>query len=1142
MSHLVKAYAKRICQCLVILTAVLPAWPVKAGDSATVESETITNLHELTLAVETRRQFVGSLDLEAVVCAADTGNGKLALQDNSDVVVCESELFQRPFFPGERVHFKVPLCELVRRKWSVAIIVAPVVNNGGIHGATEVTGQVQLTAGLQPIRLFYFNAREPSELVVQYSGPGRPKQPIPASALFRESTNATAGSNQLTQGLDYACYDDMPATINDLQNAQPINSGLATNFDISRRNPKEFVAMQFRGMIEIPSSGTYTFSTLSDDGSELYVGRLQADMNVLASNAPPVAHRLHVREPTAVGETSVWTTLTGRVSFVGEDSNGVNLELQDGNSIFHVGLASLEDIAPPLLQNAEVQATGVCRSINGPDGQNHFGQIAVVNSSNLRILNLAEEQWKKHRLTSIASLPEARPDTGRFIAHLSGTISHLAADGTFTLTDGTGAIQVRALARNGLANGLTVEVLGSGLRYSSSQELRGAFCRKFKPSPELLPTLTTAAQVQQLSASEAARHYPVRVQGVITCLVEWSGAVVQDATRGVFFSFQASYHDGLVPGDYAEIRGVTAVGDFAPVISAESIQVLDHGQFPEAAQPSWKQLISGSLDSQYAEVRGIITGVAGNEVTLLTESGKIKVLMHNMGEATLKHYLNTLVRIRGCLLALWDADTHQVKVGEIVFRNPLIEVDQLPMAEPFSAPVKTISDLLLFDLQASSFQRVKVSGQIVYAHNSQFFLMQGGRGLRFQPVGDNTNLQAGDLVEVVGIPDLNGSSPQLHEAVARQTGIAPLPAAQVWPDANNPEQNRDAIRMQVDARLIDLHHTGLEWVLELQTGLRACRALVSTPDNLAGIFPLGSRLQVTGVYASLNGEHDDALAAFELLLNSSKDIQLLARPSWWNLRRLLYIVAALIGGLAAAALWIKQLHRQVALRTILLEREHAQRERAERERAVEFERSRIARDLHDDLGSSLSEIRVLASSGQRLREAEAEAKAPSLFQAITEKARSLIGALDVIVWAVDPEDNSLQSVADYLSGFAAEYLANADIVCRFKIPVSLPSATLEGRTRHELFLAVKEVLHNIVQHSHAQEVEFRLTATAVAVDIEIIDNGCGFEVDSWKADGHGLKNISERVTGLGGTCRTTSHSGTGTKVSIHLPLLDRSGG
>jgi signal transduction histidine kinase len=259
----------------------------------------------------------------------------------------------------------------------------------------------------------------------------------------------------------------------------------------------------------------------------------------------------------------------------------------------------------------------------------------------------------------------------------------------------------------------------------------------------------------------------------------------------------------------------------------------------------------------------------------------------------------------------------------------------------------------------------------------------------------------------------------------------------------------------------------------------------------------------------------------------------LSQPSWWTLQRMLILVAVLLVILTFTAVWITQLRRLVEKRTTQLQRETRERERVERRHALEAERSRIARDLHDDLGSSLTEISVLASTG--LRPLTAESGHANLFQVIAGKARGLIAALDVIVWAVDPEDNSLQSLADYLSGYADDFFSHTNLACRFKIPVTFPQITLEGRVRHDLLMAVKETLNNIVRHAEATEVEFRMAFANENLEIEIADNGKGFEGVPEK-DRHGLKNLPARLKNIGGDCTVESRLGGGTTVKIRLPL------
>ena len=141
----------------------------------------------------------------------------------------------------------------------------------------------------------------------------------------------------------------------------------------------------------------------------------------------------------------------------------------------------------------------------------------------------------------------------------------------------------------------------------------------------------------------------------------------------------------------------------------------------------------------------------------------------------------------------------------------------------------------------------------------------------------------------------------------------------------------------------------------------------------------------------------------------------------------------------------------------------------------------------------------------------------------------------MIVWAADPEEDEIQSFADYLSGFAREFLMASGLVCRFKIPIEFPPLTVDGRIRHGLLLAVKETLNNVVRHARANEVEFGLNVVGNQIEISIEDDGHGFDFATVMR-GNGLNNLQERLAGLGGTCKITSQAGAGTMVKLHLPL------
>jgi signal transduction histidine kinase len=681
-------------------------------------------------------------------------------------------------------------------------------------------------------------------------------------------------------------------------------------------------------------------------------------------------------------------------------------------------------------------------------------------------------------------------------------------------------------------------VLGQ-LAVASAKELE--WLDAARGAPALPSPLVTVRQVQTLSLKDAQRNLPVRIRGVVTSVGPPYGhwMSIQDDTRGIFVDTHASSNAVPACGEFWEISGHSGAGNFAPIVVADQATQLGEGRLPEPARPAWNELINGSMDVQWVEFRGLVTEVHGNTLSLLLTGGQLAVQMEGHYESELKPFEKSVVRIRGVLYAVWNIGTRELRVGRILMHNASVNVDIPAPADPFDAVLKTPRELLRFDAQASAFRRVKVRGQIIYADPSRIFLMDDGAGLRILPAGA-VNARPGDLVEAVGYPEISGTSLRLREAIVRKTGEAALPAARVLAENELTREGLDSTWVRVEGKLLGWHLEQGALVLEMQSGGHLYLARLARGGSRQLSLRAGSRLALGGVYVGqgLNQRPGAESESFELLLNSPADITVLSQPSWWTLQRLLIIVGILLAGLMFALMWITQLHRLVEQRTTQLQRETRERERVERQHALEAERARIARDLHDDLGSSLTEIGVLAMTGQRPHADDSSAAA--MFQAIDRKARGLIAALDGIVWALDPEDNSVQSLADYLSGFAGEYLSHSNIVCRFKVPVAFPPVTLDGRVRHDLLMVVKETLNNIVRHADATEVEFRMAVEDHSLDIAIADNGKGFE-GAKERDGHGLKNFSARLTRLGGSCHVESQTGGGTTVKIRLPLPGANG-
>jgi len=654
-----------------------------------------------------------------------------------------------------------------------------------------------------------------------------------------------------------------------------------------------------------------------------------------------------------------------------------------------------------------------------------------------------------------------------------------------------------------------------------------------------LPVLTTAAEVHRLKREEAQRGYPVKFRGVVTCVVPaYQAFVLQDSSRGLYVEDHSEIRSRPPKiGEYLEVQGVSDPSKFAPIVLAQRIISLGEGHLPTPVYPTWDQLLNGSLDAQYVEIQGIITGVQTNGVTLLTQGGRIKLELRVTGltPEALEHYEDALVRVRGCLFASWDYVTHEVKVGEIRIDSADISVDQPAPADLFAIPSKTAAALLLFDPQASVFQRVKVSGQIVYVRDTEYYMTDGRGGLRFITKRPET-LAAGDRVDVVGFPELSGASPVLREAVARKTGAGPLPAAKSLPADNLIQSDYDAMRVRLKGVLVSVRGPRTEQMLEIQNGVRTFVARLNAMNGLVESLPVGSQLELTGVYSGLGGNRavGQDISSFELLLNSPADIQVLARPPWWTLERLLIIVGALACVLAFSVLWITQLHRKVEARTAELEVQIQERQRVEHQRAMEQERARIAQDLHDELGSGITEISMLVTVAGS---AAGSGNSPGRpLEEIGGRAREMVTALDEIVWAMNPKHDSLMSLASYSCLYADRLLKLANIACQLKGAVDLPDRAVSSLHRHEFFLAFKEALTNVIRHSGATEVRLGVRLIGNRLRLSIADNGKGLAADAIDRGGDGLVNMRARLEKMGGRFEIASQSGRGTTVRFYLPL------
>jgi signal transduction histidine kinase/ligand-binding sensor domain-containing protein len=205
----------------------------------------------------------------------------------------------------------------------------------------------------------------------------------------------------------------------------------------------------------------------------------------------------------------------------------------------------------------------------------------------------------------------------------------------------------------------------------------------------------------------------------------------------------------------------------------------------------------------------------------------------------------------------------------------------------------------------------------------------------------------------------------------------------------------------------------------------------------------------------------------------------------------------------------------------------------EQQAVLDKERARIAKDLHDDLGASMTQMTlVLELALQRRREPDAVI---GTVQDGLLAAREAIKSLDAAVWAVNPANNTLPELVAYIGQFGMEFLQQANIRCVLDLPDHPPERPVSAELRHSLFLIVKEALNNVVRHAQAGEVRLQISLTATALDLLIADNGRGIERKPEDILGDGLRNMRQRAEELDAQFQIESAPGAGVKISVRYP-------
>ena len=686
---------------------------------------------------------------------------------------------------------------------------------------------------------------------------------------------------------------------------------------------------------------------------------------------------------------------------------------------------------------------------------------------------------------------------------------------------------------------------------------------------EELP-VTGMRAARDAAANAAAEPISVRVRGVVTWIWDQTGAFcVQDGSgtalkvepllareKGLLRK-NAEESPQITEGLEVEVQGILPPQKRYASLLPEHIKIVGKTPLPPVQPKFSPSALNGNGMYQRAQMTGVVH-------TCQWVDGKIRLrveyaiglyfLVQMPADRVLDpaSLIDADVSLTGLLTPVTNA--HDAFVYPLVLLKNAedLVITNAPPKDPFDVPKRRLAEFEGFSPAWRGTHRRRAAGTVTYWDPGRLLYLQE-RSKAIRVLTDSTEpLQVGDVAEVSGFLETTGMMGELRRALVRKISSGVVPEVQ--------EPNLDAalksgeigsydgLLVKVTGQLLQIQQKSEDerLILVLDAGDSLVNASVGAAKSSKvrqsiETLRMGSTLSVTGVaaveYGRLVASADAPVATrLDLLLRDENDILLLKPAAWWTRERLLIVLAGVTTVLAASLGWSLTLRRLVRQRSRQLELVMQTHRDAELEfQAAQQERQRLAADMHDGIQQ------LIAGAAFRLEAATAQTEhlppaAESQFAAVratlVRAQTSLRNFLSDSV-LVDEEVGDFAALLTHAIQRTEGWPPNAVTVTKDGSPFPLSRQVMGS-----LLLLVQEAISNAFKHGHARQINVLLLYQASALEMQINDDGTGFdpaEVEGTSKGHFGLESMRHRMRWLGGAVKVASAPGEGTSVQIRLP-------